>query len=893
MGVAGPGGAPRDAARVMSVSNWFRRSRRDREREEELRVHLAMHVEDLVGRGVPVDEATRQAHVLFGNLRARREEIDDMQRLPFLETLVKDVRYAFRMMRRSPGFTATAVIMLALVIGANTAVFTLANALLLKPLPLPDADRLALVRLELSSTRGIAAGESVDGTAWKTIAESPWADHAAVFTNWTTGVNLVVNQQARFADQQRVGAGFFRVLGVPPAIGREFTPEEDIPGGPAVAILSHELWMSAFAGDASMLGQTILLRGEPWQVIGIMPEGFRGTADADVWTPLRPTTTGEGGGNNYGVVVRVPSGRSLDDAARDLPSLEGNLRSQGVTADTIIRGGLVSLKDVLTADSREPLTMLAAAVIAVLLIACVNLAALLLARGSARSREIATRMALGSGRTAVVRQLMVESAVLAAVGGVAGMLVGALGLKGLQALGGDRFSDWQRVSMDGEVLLWCGGLTVLTSLLFGLVPAWQVTRLDVQHALVEGGSRSIAGGAHHWTRRALIVAQVSLGVVLLVSAGLLLRTFVNLQSVSPGFRPDGLTTARVSLLDARYPSPVEVTNLFTKTLERLQATPGVQAAAISLGLPYERVLNMGFRFVDEKDGHPASVMYVTPDFFKTFEIPGARGRTMLASDGADTRPVIVVNESFARIYSKDRDALGRLIRVAGLDREVVGISADVQLRPGFAAPGLTAGPIVSSPTIYLPAAQINKNMLNMHIWFSPVWTVRASSPAAGARALEQAIAGADPLLPLGRIRQMKDVRAAATAEQSMLMTLVGALALVALLLAAVGLHGLISHSVTERTREFGIRLALGATPAGTVRAVARSGIVLAGIGAVIGAALAVPASTLVGSVLYGVAERDPVTYIGAAAFLFVVAAVASIVPALRILRLDPASTLRQ
>ena len=473
------------------------------------------------------------------------------------------------------------------------------------------------------------------------------------------------------------------------------------------------------------------------------------------------------------------------------------------------------------------------------------------------------------------------------------MVVGMLGLKGLQALGGDRFSDWQRVSIDGEVLLWCGGLSILTSLLFGLVPAWQVTRVDVQRALVEGGSRSIAGGAHHWTRRGLIVAQVSLGVVLLVSAGLLLRTFVNLQSVSPGFRPDGLTTAPVSLLDARYPSPVEVNTLFTKTLERLQATPGVQAAAVSLGLPYERVLNMGFRFIEDKAGHPASVMYVTPDFFKTFEIPVRQGRTVLPSDGAETRPVIVVNESFARIYSRDKDVMGRLIRVASLDREVVGISSDVQLRPGFSAPGLTAGPIVSSPTIYLPAAQINKNMTNMHIWFSPVWTVRAASPAIAARAIEEAIAAVDPLLPLGRIRQMKDVRAAATAEQSMLMTLVGALSLVALLLAAVGLHGLISHSVAERTREFGIRLALGATPARTATAVAWSGIVLAGIGAVIGVALAVPASTLVASVLYGVAERDPLTYVGAAGFLFIVAAVASIAPALRILRLDPAATLRQ
>jgi len=877
----------------MTWTCWFGRGRRDRERQEELQTHLAMHVDDLVARGVPLDEATRRAHVLFGNARVRREEIDDMQRLPFFETFAKDVRYALRMMRRSPGFTVTAVATLALVIGANTAVFTLANALLLKPLPLPEAENLALVRLEFSSPKGTNISTSVDGSGWKAIAATPLGASAAVFTNWTTGVNLVVNQQARFADQQRVGAGFFRVLGVPPAIGREFSDEEDATGGPAVAILSHELWMSAFGGDRSILGQTILLRGEPWQVIGIMPEGFRGTVDADVWTPLRPDTTGEGAGTNYAIVIRTPDGRSLADVVRELPPLDAGLRSQGMPAEIVVRGGLTPLKEALTADSRAPLTMLGAAVMTVLLIACVNLAALLLARGRARSKEIATRMALGSGRQAVVRQLMVESLVLASAGGVLGVAIGALGLRGLQALGGDRFSDWQRVTMDWEVVVWCGGLSLLTSLIFGLVPAWQSTRLNVQHALVEGGSRSIAGGANHWTRRGLIVAQVALGVVLLVSAGLLVRTFINLQSLRPGFRPDGLTTATVSLLDARYPTTVDVNALFSKTLERLRATPGVEAASVSLGLPYERVLNMGFRYPEEESGRTASVMYVTPDFFRTFDIAVPRGRALQSGDTVQGRPVVVVNESFARLYSKDRDVLGRLVRVAGVEREVVGVSGDVQMRPGFSVDGLTPGPVVSSPAIYLPAAQINDRILGTHIWFSPVWTVRASSPAVGARAISDAISGVDPLLPLGAVRLMTDVRADATAEHTMLLTLIGALAVVALLLAAIGLHGLIAHSVTERTREFGIRLALGASPAGTVRAVAWSGITLAGVGAVIGTALAVPASTLVAGVLYGVAERDPWTYAGAAMFLFLVAAVASVLPALRILKLDPATTLRQ
>lgn len=877
----------------MSWRTWFQRARRDREREEELREHVALHVDDLVARGVAPAEARRQARVLFGNPRARREEIDDMQRLPFLEMFGRDVRYAVRVLRRTPGFTLTAVTTLALVIGANTAVFSLANALLLKPLPFPEGDRLALVTMTYTSPRGTSTGSSIDGATWKMIAASPWASDAAVFSDWTSGVNMVINRQARFVEQQRVGAGFFRVLGTPPVIGREFSPEDDLPGGPAVAILSHELWVRGFDSDPGILGQSVLLRGEPWQIVGVLPEGFRGTAAADVWTPLRPTTTGEGGGTNYAAVVRVPNGQSFAEAAGRLPDVEAALRAGGLPETVTVVAGLRPLGEILSEDNREPIVMLAAAVATVLVIACVNLAALLLARGGARSKEIATRMALGSGRRAVVRQLMAESLVLGLTGGAAGVIVAQLALQGLQTLGGDRFADWQRATIDGQVLLLCGGLSLLTSLTFGLVPAWQASRLDVQTALIEGGSRSIAGGARHWTRRGLIVAQVALGVVLLVSAGLLLRTFVNLQSLTPGFNPEGLTTASVSLLDARYEGPAEVNALFEKTLERLRATPGVDAAAVSLGLPYERALNMGFRFPGEDSGRTASVMYVSPDLFRTFEMSLTRGREVRSSDTSSARPVVVVNESFARLYSKDQDVMGRLLRLSGVEREVVGVVGDVQMRPGFQIDGMVPGPIVASPAIYVPAAQITKAIVATHVWFQPIWTVRASSPMIAAKALNDAISGTDPLLSVGVIRQMSDVRAAATAEHSMLMTLVGALSLVALLLAAVGLHGLIGHSVTERTREFGIRLALGATPGGTVRAVALSGIALSAVGAALGLLLALPASTLVASVLYGVAERDPLTYFGAALFLFMVAAVASVLPALRILRLDPATTLRQ
>lgn len=877
----------------MAWTPWFIRRRRDRERDEELQSHLAHHIEDLIGRGVAPDEARRQANLLFGNPRATREEMDAMQRLPVLDILVRDVRYALRMLRRSPGFTITAVATLALVIGANTAVFSLANGLLLTPLPYPRPGELHLLQADVSSPRGSSSGTAHDGFTWMAIKDTSWGPRAAVFSNWSSGVNLAMDGHVMFVDQQRVGAGFFRVLGVTPLLGREFLSEEDVPGGPAVAVVSHGLWQRLFAGAHNVIGRTILLRGEAWQVVGVMPEGFESTSEADVWTPLRTSTSGEGSGTNYGILLRVPEGTPMDAAAAELrPLLDPSLRERGLGDDVTATVSLVSLHESMRADTRDVIVMLAAAAGLVLVIACANLAALLLARGGARTKEVATRMALGSGRWAVVRQLMVESLTLAAIGGVLGMGVGWFGLEALQVVAGERFSDWQRVSMDGRVLGMCAGLSVLTSVLFGLVPAWQASRLDVQSALVETGSRSIAGGARHWTRRGLVIAEVALGVVLLVCAGLLVRTFVNLRSIDPGFAPDGLVTATVSLLDARYPGPEEVTQLFDRTLEHLDATPGVTSAAVSLGLPFERVLNMGFRYPEEEGGRTTSVMYATPAFFETLGVPIREGRVFQEGDQPESRPVVVVNEAFATYYSKDRHVMGRLLRLSGVEREVVGVVGNVQHRPGFFVTGMTPGPIVAAPLIYVPAAQINKGLTSAHLWFGPVFTVRASSPAVAEQALITALSASDPLLPVGAIRQMSRVRSDAIAMQEMLMTLVGTLAVVALLLTTLGLHGVMAQSVAERTREFGIRMALGATAQSAVRMVTVGGLGLAAIGAVLGVGLAVPASSLVASSLYGVAERDPATYVGAAIFLVVVAGIASLLPALRLLRVDPASTLR-
>lgn len=812
--------------------------------------------------------------------------------MAWFDGLMKDVIYAVRVLRRTPGFSLTAIATLALVIGANTAVFSLANGLLLAPLPYRDAHQLHFLQTQVTTPRGVFTSTSQDGFAWDAIAATRWKDRAAVFSDVSTGVNAVFDGRAQFVTQQRVGAGFFRTLGVMPRLGREFEPAEDVPGGPPVAIISYGLWQSVFAGQHDAVGRTVLLRGEPWTIVGVMPDGFRSTVDADVWTPLLPSTQGEGGGTNYRIVIRLTEG-SIEgltaemQAAVDPTYLRRELRD-GATATTHVQNA----KDTLTSEMREVVEMLGFATIAVLVIACVNLAALQLARGGSRQREIATRMALGGGRRVIVRQLLVESLVIAIVGGAAGVVVGWWGLQALQAMGGQRFDDWQRVSMDGRVLLVSMGLSVATGLLFGMFPALQASRTKLQASFQESASRSVAGGSRHWTRRGLVVAEVALGVVLLVATGLLTRTFVNLYRLDPGFAPQGLVTASISLLDARYPGPADVNQLFTRVLERLEQTPGIQSASVSLGVPYERLLNMGFRFVGAADAQTVSVTYVSPRFQETFGIPMVEGRQLSAGDRADSLPVVVVNAAFARMYSKDVPVVGRQIRLAGAERTVVGVMADVLQRPGFIIDGMVPGPIVGSPTVFLPVAQVPQGIVSTHLWFSPVFTVKASSFATAEQALRATVAGADPMLPIGTLQSMTDIRAESVHAERMLMTLIGTLAVVAVLLMAIGLHGVITHSVHERTREFGIRLALGSTPGAAMRLVVVNGLVLACVGVALGLLLAQPATTLVSSFLYGVGETDLATYVGAGLFLLLVAAAASLLPALRLLRIDPGTTLR-
>ncbi len=556
---------------------------------------------------------------------------------------------------------------------------------------------------------------------------------------------------------------------------------------------------------------------------------------------------------------------------------------------------LVPLQEQMTSDVRLPLQLLSAGVGVVLLVACVNLAGLLLARAGRRTREIATRLAVGGNRRAVVRQLLIESLMLAVCGGIAGLAIGAAALAGLKVTATDLLlTPWGDVALDARVLSVTLALTAVTAVLFGLVPAIQASRLDVQAALAEGGTRSVAGGAKGWPRRLLVVAEVALGVVLLVGAGLLIRTFMYLQSQPAGFDPNNLIAVSASLEDARYEKHDSIEPMFARSLERIRAIPGVESAALSLGLPYQRILNMGTRIVGASavpgDFVASTATYVSPGYFEALRLPLLSGRTLRDTDTKTSAQAVVVNQAFATRYFKDGDAVGGHVQMGGQVREIVGVVANTQQRGGFQ----NVGPIEAMPGIYMTFSQFPAGGLRtIHGWFSTAWLIRQTTAGAVTEAtIRRAMSEVDPLLAVSTVRGLDDVKSASLVRQRTLMMLVAALGGLALFLAAMGIHALIASGVAERQRELGIRIALGATVGQTIRAAALPGIIMAMAGLVVGCAVAYGASGLIRSLLWGVTENDPLTFAGVVGTLLTVAIVASVMPALRVRKLDPVSLLR-
>ena len=800
-----------------------------------------------------------------------------------------DLRYAFRLALQNWTFSLTVILILALCIGANTAVLSVVNTAMVKPLAYPEPDRLAQVVSIFHGQGGDEVDDSHDGVTWETIRDRAPSIDAAVYRDATSGVNLGVDGSGVYVQQERVSTGFFRVLGIVPKIGREFDTNEDRAGGPASVILSESLWRRFFHADPAMVGRTILLGGEPHTVVGVMPP-FEWSATADLWTPIRPSRTGEGSGTNYGILARLRPGVNWARASSELEALVPELkRLDAYRKDSNVRLDLVSLQDGITRDLRQPMMLLWAAVAAVFLLGCVNIGGMLLARSSGRVGEIATRIALGAPVSRIVRQLLVESVVLGMLGGVAGVGVGWAALAALKNLGAGAFGFLKLVEFDWRVLAAALALTLIAGIGFGLIPAFQAARVDLRSA--QTGTRTVAGKKRFVPLGVLVGGQVAVTVPLLIGAGLLLRTFLYLWNMNPGFDPSHVLTARFSMQDARYATSRDMNLLYRKTLDRLHETPGIESAAVSLTLPYERALNNGFKLPGDDRWRNTSMIYVSPEFFAALRIPLLDGRLFADTDNADSARVAIANKAFGDRYFKDRKAVGQTLIMSGKPIVLIGVVGNV-LEKGTGWGNF--GPIDAVPGIYVPAAQTSDDLVKLvHAWFSPNWIVRGPLPEAQMiRAVDAATRSVDPLLPMAEFRSIGDLKMQSLELQRFMAALVDVLAGLAGLLTALGIYGLIANLVAERTRELGIRMALGSSRGEAVWIALRPALewVLAGVVAGVAAAFAL--ERFLKSFLWGVAPTDAITIAGVAAGFLFATLIASWIPAGKIVRLNPADTLR-
>jgi predicted permease len=811
-----------------------------------------------------------------------------------MQTILQDLRYALKQLSKNVGFSVVVVLTLALSIGANTAIFSVVDALLLRPLPYPEPQRLGSLMQRISGPSNFNYSVAIDGDTWRQLRDNVPAVTAAVASK-TGGVNLEGAGRAQYVHGQRVSATYFDVLGLHTMLGRSFTATEDTAGGPRAVVLSYGLFKNTFNGDANIIGQAIRLKGVPYTVIGVLPPGAQTPAPVDLWTSLRPETSEEGGGDNFRPIMRLKDSATWQQADTQLSRL------QSLTSRVLERkyGGAqisyyaVPLQQSLALETRTPAMILMSAVGFVLLVACANLAGLALVRVGRRDSEIATRLALGATRWAILRQFWIESLLLTTVGVLAAVMVGGLALQIMNRLIPGGFLPVGGVSLDARVLLFTAAAGIGASLFFGLLPALSARRIDVQSTLASGGSRSIAQAGGTRTRYALIVGEVALTVVLLTVAGLLIRTLVYLRTLPPGFNPENVVVAKASLDDARYNDRAGFLKLLDQSTAAMQRIPGVESAAVGLSVPYETALNYAVKVADGSQAGEqdmTNLVYVTPGYFATLQIPLRAGRMLAASDTSASQFVAVVNAAFARKYLGRENGVGRHLLSDGNTIEIVGITANVVTPPGFT----DGGPIVTEPTMYVPATQMPTQLVNLaHVWLQPNWIVRTRAKLPGlTQQMEQALSGVDPDLPISGFYGMNEVLAEALLLQHVEVGLLATLAGLALLLSSVGIYGLVSNLVNQRTRELGIRMALGCTVRGAMFAVSQTGMAATGAGLVVGLLLSFVAVKALRSQLFGVALYDPFTLCGVCGVLAVVAFLAAVLPTFRIASIDPAETLR-
>jgi putative ABC transport system permease protein len=809
-----------------------------------------------------------------------------------METFWQDVRFAARMLAKSPGFTAVAVLTLALGIGANTAIFTVVYGVLLRPLPFPEPERI----VQLAESYQTQSDEmSLTAKQLEHLREfGKLFEHIAGYTD--VGFNLATGNEAEHVRGVPASAEYFQVLGVHPALGRDFLPEEDQGEGQRVVILSHSLWKRRFGGDLSAIGQKVLLSGDAFTVIGVMPAGFdpRSNSDlhpgvrADVWVPLALVAKTAGSGENIDVIARLKPGVTQEQLQSQMDIVTQDFRVQ--YPNDVGRELVISFKPyqaMIGLGMRPFLLVLLGAIGFVLLIACANVANLLLAPGSSRGREIAVRVAMGASRARLVRQLLTESMLIALGGGALGLALAGSGLGSLLAMAPSTLPRVGDIRLDGWIFGFTFLISILTGAVFGIAPALYTTKTNLNETLKEGEGRASAGAGRARLRQGLVIGEFALSLVLLTGAGLMIATFARLLNTNPGFDSHHILTMQFWLTGSKYNSTPEIMRFYRAVEQRIEGLPAVAAAGVvAAGLPLERGGNNGVRIAGLKESKWISMDYreITPGYLQAIGTPLKQGRGFTESDSEASNPVVIINEVVARKYFPDQTSIGKYLYVSGVLCEVVGVVGDVKSYMDKPA----------EPTTFIPAAQAKLGTSKLFEgWFPRSIVVRTTgNPLILTKALREALATADPLVPTGAVRSMDQVLSHSLALRSFMMLLLSIFGGLALVLASVGIYGVISFAVSQRTREIGVRMALGARPADVLRMILTEGLKLVAAGVLLGVTAALMLTKLLEGMVYGVSMRDPLIFLLVNLLMVAVSLAACYVPARRAMRVDPIIALR-
>ena len=863
------------------------KKRIEQEMDEEMRFHIGMRMRESIERGLKPDDAGLDAQRRFGNLERIKDAARDIRGGGMLETLLQDARFGIRTMLKSPGFTLVAVLALALGIGANTAIFSVVNAVLLRPLPYRNPERV--VRIYESNPARNAPTFSISPANYL-----DWKKQSQVFESMAAysrqqNLTLTGGDRAQQVVGARVSAEMFPMLGINPALGRAFLPEEDRTGGERVVVISHGLWQRGFGADQNLLGRMLTLDQESYTVIGVMPAGFQlPNNDAELWMPLTLSPNQMNRAERaLRVLARLKPDKTLEQARAELGEIARRLEEQYPQSN--LGWGVVirSLDEVIVGDEfRQALLVLLGAVGFVLLIACANVANLLLARAAARRKEIAVRIALGAGRLRLVRQLLTESLMLALMGGAAGFLLAVWGVGALVSLSPGNIPRVDEISVDTSVLGFTLLVSLLTGIVFGIVPALQASQSDLHGTLKEAGRSSSESFTRRRLLSLLVVSEATLALVLLVGAGLLIKSFVRLQAVDPGFNPANVQVMQLVLPKAKYAEDHQIQFFYQQLLQRIAALPGVQSVAAASGVPMSGGNSMNAFSVEGRPAHPAGKQdaadyrTVTPNYFSTMGIRLLKGRYLTEQDHKQAPSALLINETMMRRFFADEDAIGKQISLAGLEDKsftVVGVVRDVrELNLETEA----------RPAMYMSHTQAPASR-------SMSLVVRtAFDPAQLSAAMRSEVTALDKEQPVANMRTMKRIVSDSIAQPRFTTILLSVFAAIALILAATGIYSVMAYSVTQRTHEIGIRMALGARAADVLRMVVRQGMVLALAGVATGLLMAFGLTRLMSGLLYGVSASDPVIYAGVALLLTSVAILACYIPARRATKIDPIIALR-